>query len=237
MNKKTGIAVAALATVAVLGTGAGIGLATTSSNHSMPGSDHAAMMGGTGGQDHAGMMGAGSMGGMGMTGATSGASSTAMGMDFNDEFGYLTEMIPHHEEAITTARLVKANTRHPELEALAENIIQTQTEQVTQMKAWLAAWYPGRDTQADYQPMMRDLTKLSGEALDRRFLEDMARHHWWAVSASQKLVGQDLSQHEEVVPFATSIRDSQAAQIHTMAGMLTDWFGESRMQVMANIHS
>jgi uncharacterized protein (DUF305 family) len=248
MGKKTKVAVAALATAAVLGAGMGIGFAVESgSNTSTPGADHTGMMPrGAGGQDHAGMMGGddsgqdhagivGAMGGAGMSGASgaAGSSPMAMGMDFNDEFGYLIEMIPHHEEAIATAKIVAANTTHPELKALAENIIQTQTEQVAQMKAWLAERYPGRDTSFDYKPMMRDLTKLSGDALDRTFLEDMVPHHGWAVWSSQKLVGQDLAEHQDVVPFATNIRDSQASQIHTMLGMLSRWFDESAMDVMA----
>jgi uncharacterized protein (DUF305 family) len=241
MTSKTRLAVGALVALAVLGTGAGIGVAASSgSSTSTPGfANGAAMMGGSSsGHDRGAMMGMGSgqigsMGAAGMSGM-SGTSAMAMGMDFRDEFGYLTEMIPHHEEAITTAKIVAANTKHPELKALAENIIQTQTEQVAQMKQWLAAWYPGRDTHVNYTPMMRDLTKLSGDALDRTFLEDMVPHHGWAVWSSQKLISQDLAQHPEVVPFATNIRDSQAAQIHTMLGQLSRWFNESAMDVMTH---
>jgi len=187
---------------------------------------------------HGGFGGRGPMSGMiGPASQMMGASGS-MGMDFGDEFGYLTWMIPHHQEAITTAKLVLANTQHPELKALAENIVETQTEQVAQMQTWLAAWYAGRDTHVDYTPMMRPLTNLSGDALDQTFLEDMVVHHWWAVWASQKVVADDLYQHQELVPFATvGIRDAQAAQIHTMIDMLSRWYGESPMQSMARIHS
>ena len=106
------------------------------------------------------------------------------------------------------------------------------------MTQWLAAWDPGRDTRVDYKPMMRDLTSLSGDALDRAFLEDMVPHHWWAVWASDKLVSQDLYQHQELDAFATDgIRIPQATQMHTMVGMLSGWFGENPMQTMARIHS
>ena len=37
--------------------------------------------------------------------------------------------------------------------------------------------------------MMRDLSGLSGDRLDRTFLEDMIGHHMAAVTMSQRLLG------------------------------------------------
>ena len=97
------------------------------------------------------------------------------------------------------------------------------------MRSWLAAWYPGRDTAVDYTPMMRDLTGLRGDALDRAFLEDMIPHHMAAVMMSQQLLSAGLADHAEVEPFAQTIRDSQRTEIMTMRGWLSDWFGASGM--------
>jgi len=263
VSMKTRIMTAVLTILALAGAGVGVGVAASSSSNNPPaagatppfahgagmmgsGFGPGAMMSGGFGFGPGGMMGLGSGAiSSSAAGAMIGAASTmmggsgAMGMDFSDEFGFLIWMIPHHEEAITTARFVVARTKRPELKALAENIIQTQTVQVAQMRKWLAVWYPGRDTYVDYKLMMQDrlLSKLSGDTLDRTFLEEMVPHHWWAVWASQKLVAQGLYQHQELVPFATvGIRNAQAAQILTMLGMLSRWFGVSPMQEMARIH-
>ncbi len=147
----------------------------------------------------------------------------------SDEFGYLTMMIPHHEEAIASARVLQAGTDRPEMRAFAQSIIDTQTREVNQMRAWLAAWYPGRDTTVDYTPMMRDLTGLRGDALDRAFLQDMIPHHMAAVMMSQQLLTRNLAAHPELEPFARNIRDTQRAEIMQMHGWLADWFGESGM--------
>jgi uncharacterized protein (DUF305 family) len=168
-------------------------------------------------------------------GMPAGMSSTARmrgmmgmsGMEVTDEFSYLAMMIPHHEEAIKAAELVKAGTDHPEMREFAQKIIDTQTREVIQMRSWLAAWYPGQDTMVDYTPMMRDLSGLRGDALDRAFLEDMIPHHMAAVMMSQQLLTAGLADHVEVEPFAQTIRDSQRAEIMMMHGWLSDWFGKS----------
>jgi uncharacterized protein (DUF305 family) len=150
-------------------------------------------------------------------------------MEVTDEFSYLTMMIPHHEEAIAAAEVLKAGTDRPEMREFAQSIIDTQTREVSQMRAWLAEWYPGRDTAIDYTPMMRDLTGLQGDALDQAFLEDMIPHHMAAVMMSQQFLTEGLAEHAEVEPFAQTIRDSQRAEIMTMHGWLADWFGVSGM--------
>jgi uncharacterized protein (DUF305 family) len=165
--------------------------------------------------------------GMGM-GAMAGMAGMA-DMPVTDEFGYLTMMIPHHEEAIESARALQAGTDRPEMRAFAQSIIDTQTREVNQMRAWLAAWYPGRDTTVDYAPMMRDLTGLRGDALDQAFLQDMIPHHMAAVMMSQQLLTRNLAVHPELEPFARNIRDTQRAEIMQMHGWLADWFGESGM--------
>ncbi|MBI2706393.1 MAG: DUF305 domain-containing protein, partial [Actinobacteria bacterium] len=149
------------------------------------GSMGSGLMGGMG----SGQMDSGLMGGMDsgqMASMNSGLMGTMgsgeMGQMMADaqvdsEFAYLVKMIPHHEEAITAAQQLLARSDRPEMKAFATSIIDTQTAEADQMKADLANWYPGRDTTTDYTPMMRDLTQLSGDALDKAFLEDMIPHH------------------------------------------------------------
>ena len=163
-----------------------------------------------------------SMAGMGMPGA----HGMMAGVSVGSEFAYLTQMIPHHREAIAAAKQLLAGTDRPQMRTFAASIIKTQSAQVDQMTRELARWYPGRDTAVSYTPMMRDLSGLSGDALDRAFLEDMIPHHGMAVMMSQQLLGRALAQHAEVSALATNIRDSQHVEIMTMIGWLGSWFGE-----------
>ena len=157
-----------------------------------------------------------SAGGMGDAGMPAAVAS---------EFDYLAGMIPHHEEAIATARILQRGTERQEMRAFAAAIIETQSAEVDQMKSWLAAWYPGRDIRVVYRPMMRDLVGLTGNALDRAFLNDMIPHHMVAVMMSQQFVMRNLAEHADVVPFAGNIRDTQHAEIQMMSRWLRAWFG------------
>lgn len=142
-------------------------------------------------------------------------------MSVADEFDYLTKMIPHHEETIRSAELLRDGTDRPELRTFAETIVDTQTREVGQMRTWLAERYPGRDSTVDYTPMTGDLTGLRGPELDRAFLSDMIPHHMMAVMMSQQLLRQDLASGHEIVRFAQAISDTQMAEIGQMRGWLS----------------
>ena len=143
-----------------------------------------------------------------------------------DEFSYLTHMVAHHQEAIEAAQQLVRSER-PQMRAFGRNIVATQCAQVDQMKAWLANWYPGRSNDADYQPMMRNLSGLSGDQLDRTFLEDMMGHHMAAVMMSQQLLAHGSADHPQVETLARTIRDEQHAEIRQMRRWLTAWYGAS----------
>lgn len=139
------------------------------------------------------------------------------------EFGYLAEMVAHHEEAVAAATELQRSDR-PQMRAFGRSIVASQTAQIDRMETWLAEWYPGRSTDVDYQPMMRDLTGLSGDRLDRAFLEDMIPHHMMAVMMSQQLLVRGLADHDGVNALAVSIRDEQHTEIFWMQRRLAAWF-------------
>jgi uncharacterized protein (DUF305 family) len=201
--------VAALAVTALT---AGVATATVASSHP-----------GTG----AGKMGPGMMGAGPMAGGAMAPMSGMHGSHVDGEFAYLTQMIPHHEEAVAAAQELLARSDRPEMKDFARSIIATQTAQIDEMEADLARWYPGRDTTAEYTPMMRDLSQLAGDELDQAFLQDMIPHHGMAVMMSQQLLARDLAEHQEVTDLATTIRDEQRAEIMTMMEWLRSWFGSA----------
>jgi uncharacterized protein (DUF305 family) len=145
------------------------------------------------------------------------------GSAVNSEYAYLAEMVAHHEEAVAAAQELQRSNR-PQMRAFGAAIVETQSAQIDLMTAWLARWYPGRSTEVDYVPMMRDLSGLSGDELDQVFLEDMIGHHMAAVMMSQRLLVRGLANHEEVSHLAVSIRSEQHAEILKMRRWLTDWF-------------
>lgn len=136
---------------------------------------------------------------------------------------WLVEMVAHHEEAITAAGALERSDR-PEMRELGASIVQTQSVQVRQMRRWLAQWYGDRSPRADYRPMMRDLTGLEGNELDRTFLVDMVHHHMAAIMMSQQLLLHGLDEHDDVARLAADIRDEQHDEVVTMQAWLRQWF-------------
>jgi uncharacterized protein (DUF305 family) len=54
---------------------------------------------------------------------------------------FIDRMILHHAMAILSAQHMISDSRRPELRDLAENIVESQTEQIEQMRAWREEWY------------------------------------------------------------------------------------------------
>lgn len=61
------------------------------------------------------------------------------GDDFDKAF--LSEMIIHHAGAVDMATAALSNAKHQELKDLAKAIIEAQTKEIGQMKAWQQSWY------------------------------------------------------------------------------------------------
>ncbi|MEB3337430.1 MAG: DUF305 domain-containing protein [Leptolyngbyaceae bacterium] len=59
--------------------------------------------------------------------------------NFDQEF--IRQMIPHHQMAVMMSQMVLNSATHPEMNALAQSIIQDQTAEINQMRQWYQAWY------------------------------------------------------------------------------------------------
>lgn len=143
-----------------------------------------------------------------------------MAMMVSSERELIAGMIPHHQEAVDTAKEVIARGgTTPEIKQLVENIVVAQEREIAEMKQWYRDWY-GVDyaVNGEYMPMMRDLSQLSGETLDRTFLEDMIMHHMGAIMMAQSV--QPYIEHSEIETLTRAIVTTQSAEIQQMRAML-----------------
>lgn len=138
------------------------------------------------------------------------------------EEAFVVNMIPHHQEAVDTARLVVARGESPELRKLAQAIITAQEKEIAMMQKWSKDWNY-TTVKSSYQNMMGDGTKLSGKALDTWFLQGMIMHHMGAVQMADSLL--KLDARKEVSDFAREVIRVQSEEIAQMKLML----GESMM--------
>lgn len=67
---------------------------------------------------------------------------TALRNEKNFDQAFIQEMIPHHQMAVTMAKDLIPNSKHPEMKKLAQEIIQSQNKEINEMKTWQKKWYP-----------------------------------------------------------------------------------------------
>ena len=157
-----------------------------------------------------------------MMGNDSAGMGHMMDMMVESEREFIEGMIPHHQEAIDTARevLVRGGST-PEMQELAENIIVAQEAEIAAMKAWYRDWYGVEYADnGEYMPMMRELENLSGAELDRVFLEDMIGHHMGAIMMARSV--QPYIEHDEMAELAQNIVSTQSAEIAQMRLLLRE---------------
>lgn len=143
-------------------------------------------------------------------------------MMVKSEREFLEGMIPHHQEAVDTAKEVIARGGStPLIKKLVEDIVVAQEKEIALMKGWYQSWYgEAYVVKADaYTPMMRDLSSLNGEALDTVFLEDMIMHHMGAIMMAQSV--QPYIEHKEVTDLSKSIVKTQTEEIQLMRKILS----------------
>jgi uncharacterized protein (DUF305 family) len=168
-----------------------------------------------------------------------GGNSMAHNIEITDEKVFIREMIPHHQEAMDTSKVVLAQTQDPELKKFTQDVIDAQTREVTQMKGWLKDWfneeYAGN---SKYMPMMGDLSKFEGKALDKMYVEGMIRHHQGAIDMAQKVL--TLNPRPEIKKMADDIISVQQTEVTTLQQWLkTKYQGveaKDQMNHMMNIH-
>lgn len=152
---------------------------------------------------------------------------------------FIEQMIPHHEDAITMAKLALQKAKRTEVKTLAQNIIVSQGKEIDQMKSWYKDWF-GREVPTGVQIMNRhgmmgsggmhmgmmgdeeDISTLENASdFDREFVEEMIPHHQMAVMMASMLKnGTDRS---EMKKLADDIITAQTNEIEQMRNWLRDW--------------
>lgn len=152
---------------------------------------------------------------------------------------FIEQMIPHHEDAITMAKLAQTKAQHPEIKQLAENIIDSQSKEISQMKSWYEVWFDkkvpsGTQVMGEHGMMggngmhmgmmgnQSDMTRLEKEAdFDKAFIEEMIPHHQMAVMMANMLFrGTD---RPEMKKLAQDIITAQTKEINEMRQWYQAW--------------
>jgi uncharacterized protein (DUF305 family) len=130
---------------------------------------------------------------------------------------FIVEMIPHHQEAIDSSKLM-LDSEDPRVVELATNIIAAQEKEVAQLQAWRQEWYPNSKLHSSYKSMMPSIEDLEGKERDRAYLQGMIEHHRGAIKMAEQI--QDVDMHPELRPLTLSVFTEQQKEIGMMEAML-----------------
>ena len=174
---------------------------------------------------------------------------------------FMSDMIPHHQQALDMSELAPERSQSHELLGLARRIDTTQRDEIEFMEQWLrdrGEAVPDRDWLPHVLPaahahhghhhhhgehgmegmatpeQMAELEAAEGEAFDRLYLELMIEHHRGALVMVDDLLAQPASaQDPALYEFATDVKNDQAAEIDRMTVLLAGYSADPRVGLAA----
>ena len=174
-------------------------------------------------------------------GAEPGAIHTAAltGDVYSDlDASFATDMIQHHAQALALVDTTRGRDLSPELGQLADGILAGHTAEIEQLTSWLQDWQvPRPATVRDHasehgahsdagshlpgmvsETALTELTALTDQEFQQRWLELMIEHHKAAIELVQD--EQEAGRFAPAVELADRVETGQRAQLRTMEDLL-----------------
>jgi uncharacterized protein (DUF305 family) len=150
--------------------------------------------------------------------------------DNADDVAFVTNMIPHHQQAVDLSAMVPDRSANAELIALAKQIAAAQQPEIEIMKVFLVQWNENPDANSGHaghgSPMvgmvdagtMTKLESLNGAEFDKLWLESMISHHQGAVDMAKAEIAN--GDNVDAKTLAENIVATQGTEIGQMKQML-----------------
>jgi uncharacterized protein (DUF305 family) len=175
----------------------------------------------------------------GMQGMAHGTESTDYASEMLMENGqysderFIDAMIPHHQGAIEMAQVALENAEHPEILALAEEIVAAQETEIGQLKSIKQEQFGTSEVSMDMSKeemegmgMAMDPQELANQdPFDKAFIDNMIPHHESAIEMAQVVL--EESENPEIREIAGTIVDAQEREIEQMRSWRDEWYPES----------
>lgn len=166
----------------------------------------------------------GSGGGHGAASGADHGTTHAASAPYDAQF--IDGMTIHHQGAVSMAEQALKESQRPEITQLAQNIIATQSAEITQMAAWRAQWYPALAPTGGTGGHMGDMELSSDTSVpfDQRFITAMIGHHNGAIAMAQEALTK--AERAEIKQLAQSVIAAQEAEVKQLQGWQKAWFGQ-----------
>ena len=162
---------------------------------------------------------------------------------------YIDMMLPHHASIIALAQAAQDRLTDPRLQAIAENIISSQTAENAELRGCREQWFGSAEsmplddamlgTMMQLMPGMGDMASMqgqmdpqalvaafcAGEDADQTFIELTIPHHQMAIQASEAAL--DQATHDEIRTVAGRVIADQQREIDELEQIAADLGGEA----------
>jgi uncharacterized protein (DUF305 family) len=148
---------------------------------------------------------------------------------------FIAEMVPHHRSAIEMAEIARRRAEHPQIEDLAEEIIDAQSSEIDLLEvdherifgeplAAMGAEHGDLGLPAHEAGMDADTAELAeAKPFDRAFIDMMIPHHQGAIRMAR--IELEQGEDEELTELATAIIEAQSHEIEEMNSWRERWYG------------
>lgn len=159
--------------------------------------------------------------------ATSSPSGQSAPGAHNDaDVAFATDMIPHHAQAVTMAKMVPTRASSQQVKDLATQIQAAQDPEIKLMSGWLEAWgepvpAAGEMQHGDGMMSMEEMGQLetaTGAPFDTMWLQMMIKHHEGAIVMARTELTEGAD--PDAKKLAQAIVDGQSKEIATMNSLL-----------------
>lgn len=150
-------------------------------------------------------------------------TSEMMGLGSADRFldlRYINQMASHHKGAILLARQIAGKSTRPEINALAEEILQNEPKLISELYAWKKEWY--KDSSEAENPEVTNLGKPD-EKIDLRFLNALISHHEAGILMAQE--AKVKSSRNQVLDNADAVENFLKNSLVTLMSWRELWYG------------
>jgi len=147
---------------------------------------------------------------------------------------FIKNMISHHEGAVSMAQAALTSAKRQEIKNMANNIISTQSEEISKMKRWQQQWGYGDENPTtnsgsmDHDSMGMNMTNMedalkgkTGDDFDEAFLTQMIMHHQSAINMAAP--GEKNAKHQEVKDLTKAVVEAQSKEVNQMRMWQKDW--------------
>jgi uncharacterized protein (DUF305 family) len=148
---------------------------------------------------------------------------------YSDE-RFIDAMVPHHQGAISMARVALENAEHEEIVQLSENIVSTQRAEIEELKSIKKEEFGTSRVPMEMSPqqmrgmgVMMDPQELANrEPFDKAFIDAMIPHHQSAIEMAE--VASEKSKNPQIRELAENIESAQQTEIEQMKQWREQWY-------------